>query len=124
MLECQNLNLDDQQISRILKVFLSSDTNRLLTSVIELRVNQLTKVPSEISQFKRLQKVSLAFNKITSLNSGELFDYSSADSVDGGNRRSIQVDLAFNQLNYIESGAIEGDIHFIELNAIVWWIHK
>ena len=62
---CKFMDLGDDRISHILRTILSSELNRNFTRRIDLMVgNQLTKIPSEIYQFKRLQKVNLASNKI------------------------------------------------------------
>ena len=95
-------------MSGILKKFLSSDMNRNWTRVIDLSHNQLTKMPEEIYQFKRLNKISLVSNAITSISSRKVLNH------DTGNPHQLLytfISLNFNQLSHIEAGAFEGN-HF------------
>lgn len=68
-LNCQSQNLDDDRMSRILNIFLSSELNRNLTRRIYLPFNRLTQIPKEISLFRRLQKINFNqhHNKIVSI---------------------------------------------------------
>ena len=107
-LYCENRNLNDDEMSGILKKFLSSDMNRNWTRVIDLSHNQLTKMPEEIYQFKRLNKLSLVSNAITSISSRKVLNH------DTGNPHQLLytfISLNFNQLSHIEAGAFEGN-HF------------
>ena len=117
-LYCYNMNLGDDRISRILRAFLSSEVNRNFTRRIDLYGNQLTKIPEEISQFKRLQKLFIPTNKISSIGSRELglnncltTGYKTSHSDDENDRPRLTkfINLESNQISDIESGAFEGN---------------
>lgn len=97
-LYCYSLNLTDDQASRILTSFLSSEVNRNFTRRIDLNNNQLTKIPKEVYQFKRLKKIFLDGNKIKSIGSRELYL-----------NNFLSLNLNNNQINHIEEDAFEGD---------------
>jgi len=108
---CIGLNLDDQQVSRILSAFLSSEVNQNMTRRINLQVNQLTKIPREISRFKRLQKALFNGNKITSL-SREDFNFlptSSSSFVENDRNPRLYryIDISNNPLHTIEPGTFD-----------------
>ena len=114
-LNCEDLNLDDAKMSRILNVFLSSDLNREFTRRIDLDSNQLTKIPSELSQFKRLQMVYFYYNAITSIKSGDIFNNSTSTdlaSTSSSATRLIRLWLNNNAINHIEAGAFQGSKPF------------
>ena len=71
-LHCVNMRLNDNRISRILRDFLSSEMKRNFTRRIDLRNNQLTKIPEKIYQFKRLQHIMLTRNNIKAIGNRQL----------------------------------------------------
>ena len=117
-LYCTNTNLDDDRISRILTAFLSSEVNRNYTRRIDLDHNQLTKIPSEIYQFKQLQKVLISYNKIKSIGPRQLnlntFSTTGLPSAfygiqtPGTRRLTRFIYLNYNQISEITAGALEG----------------
>ena len=114
-LNCEEVNLDDVKMSRILKAFLSSEVNREFTRRIDLDRNQLTEISSEISQFKRLQMVYFYYNAITSIKSGDIFNNSTSTdlaSTSSSATRLIRLWLNNNAINHIEAGAFQGSKPF------------
>ena len=117
-LYCDNMNLEDDQMSRILTAFLSSEVNRNYTRRIDLDDNLLTKIPSEIYQFKQLQKVWMTNNKIKSIGPRQLnlntFSTTGLPSAFYGNqtpgtrRLTRFIYLSYNQISEITAGALEG----------------
>lgn len=113
-LSCLRMSLDDDQISRILTVFLSSEKNRNFTRRIDLDRNKLTKIPDEVYQFRRLERIALSANKITSISSRGYFK--SSDSFDSDvqqqQTKRLSITMNFNGLNNIEAGAFDGKCVF------------
>ena len=105
LLSCDDKKLDDIQVSQILKSFLSYEMAIDFTRIIDLRGNELTEIPREIYHFKRLAKIRMSDNKITSIPSERLFNYSlpSASST-----RLVRLQFWNNQINHIEAGAFKG----------------
>jgi len=104
-LNCQSQDLDDDRMSRILTIFLSSEMNRNLRQRIYLPFNRLTQIFKEISLFRRLQKVNLYNNRITSIRSAYIDSSSSSASTS----RLIRLDFRSNRLSHIEAGAFQGN---------------
>ena len=104
-LNCQSQDLDDERMSRILTIFLSSEMNRNFTQRIYLPFNRLTHIPKEISLFRRLQKVNFYNNRITSIRSA----YSDSSSSSASTSRLIRLDFRSNRLSHIEAGAFQGN---------------
>ena len=70
-LYCDNQNLGDSKISDILDRFLMKKGEISPLGDLQLRANQLSRVPKQIQHFKRLDNVNLASNKITTVESGD-----------------------------------------------------
>jgi Leucine-rich repeat (LRR) protein len=100
---CDGQQLNDDQMSHRLNLFLSSDNNiRDMTRVVDLSNNLLTRIPIEMNQFRRLEKVVLSDNKITSIPSGEILgNYST--------RRLIRLFLNNNKISDIGLGVFAGE---------------
>ena len=104
VLECDEKNLNDDLASQILDLFTTSPT--LLNSV-NMRRNQLTRVPSQLSLFTQLNlnDVDLSNNKITIIRSGA-FNFT---------QTLCQLMLSSNLISAIEPGAFLGILIILTL---------
>ena len=98
-LDCDDKNLGNAKVSRILKDFLSDPVAAKLRS-LWLANNQLTRVPPEIANLIHLQHVDLAYNMIHTIHKG---DFNFGPKASGGS-----LDLRYNELSHIEEGAFQG----------------
>lgn len=87
-----------------------SDSGASPTSVLFLNNNNLTKVPEEIRLFKDIVNVDLSFNQIGSVPTGS-FDLSPLFP----SNTQRELNLNYNPLDSIESGAFQGLIELIKL---------
>ena len=96
LLDCKNRNLTDSRMSEILNAFL---TNPDISPVaeIDLRSNQLTRVPSQIRSFRQLENVDIIDNPIQFIEEGD-FNIT-------GNYPSLNIGP---QLTTIAPGAFKG----------------
>jgi len=88
---------NDETVDRIVDWLILSSANTLEQMTIEY-MNQVTRVPHKISSFKALTSISMYRNDISTIKSGA-FSFSVPVSL---------LDLAFNGLKEIESGAFQG----------------
>ena len=96
-LNCDDKNIGDAKVSRILKDFLADPVAAKLRS-LWLANNQLTRVPPEISKLIHLEHIDLAYNNIHTIRKGEI-SFGPA----GGS-----LDIRYNQLSHIEDRAFQG----------------
>ncbi len=96
-LRCYRRNLEDQTISDILDVFLTTPLLSPLTRLDAFR-KRLTKIPEQLPRFPRLDSVQLHENDIHHISSGA-FNFRADMFI---------LNLRYNQLTTIEPGAFQG----------------
>jgi hypothetical protein len=106
-LRCYRLNVEDETISGVLDVYLTTPLLSPLSRLDAFR-KRLTKVPDQLPRFPRLNSVQLHRNNIHHIPSGA-FNFNSDLFI---------LNLSFNELTTIESGAFQGDeTKLIALNS-------
>ena len=105
-LDCSNRKLNDSRVSYVLEVFLTTPGTSPV-GFLDLWVNQLTRIPSQIKSFTQLRWLNFQYNpSITSIESGA-FNFPDASN-------SIQMlFLKYNQISTIAPGAFKGSFAFI-----------
>jgi len=101
-LRCYRLNVEDQTISDVLDVYLTTPLLSPLSRLDAFR-KRLTKIPEQLPRFPRLNSVQLHRNNIHHIPSGA-FNFNSDLFI---------LNLSFNELTIIESGAFQGEITLI-----------
>ena len=98
-LNCNNENLNDEETSRILDVFLNDNgVTYPPIGALGLSENQLTKIPHQIPFFSELNDINLSSNNITAIPTGAV-----------NFRRTLgRLFLGSNPLNNIEPSAFLG----------------
>lgn len=101
VVNCDDQNIKDSQISRILNAFLVPGLSPV--AFMSLKYNQLTKVPKEVSKFPDLLYIDFSNNKIANIpyNTGEPFI---KNRLTNG---MIWISFAGNQIQTIPSGVFD-----------------
>jgi hypothetical protein len=107
-LNCDKLNLSDDDVEEVLNAFAVHSRNISLLRHFTAWSNYLTRVPFAIRQFRALNQLNLANNRIVSIRADDfdLFAQSAADDSDGDDRVILNLDN--NLIRNIEPGAFEG----------------
>ena len=101
-IDCYAQKLNDSQVSDILDIFLASPGVSPF-SVLDLRFNQLTRIPTQMKSFKQLLLVLLIENSITSIESGDFNTTRHNPSISIGS-----------QLTTIAPGSFKGFSSFVQ----------
>ena len=107
-LNCDDRTLNDDRISYILNIFVSDEINRNFTRRIDLRNIPLTKIPSEIYRFRRLNKILILNTNITSIPRSDVGIFNNA-TASTAITRLIRLNLRRNKINQIDAGVFEGN---------------
>ena len=106
-LRCYRLNVEDETLSDVLDVFLTTPLLSPLTRLDAFR-KRLTKIPEQLPRFPRLNSVQLYNNDIHHIPSGA-FNF---------NANMFILNLRDNQLATIEPGAFQGNNAFHHFKLI------
>ena len=116
-LNCAKLGLSDSQMSSILDVLLNSNGTSPLVH-LDASSNNLKKIPSQISKFNSIQRISLDINQISSIPS-DAFNFPSETYY-------VEIYLDFNQITSIAPNTFsQGDNNkfnsIFSICAILFW---
>ena len=100
-LDCDAMQLGDENVSDILDVFLSTSGLTPLAIVYFYR-NNLTRVPHQLKLFPALQGINLEVNKFTTIEKNT-FKYQVSSE-------SFSISLGYNQVTTIAPGAFRGKL--------------
>ena len=98
-ISCENQNLDDAAM----KAIIDNVPPTTPVDTFDFSQNQLTAVPTGLTQYATLVSVTVASNSITSIGSNDL-------SLTGN---VLLIDLSFNKISVIAPGSLPGTITFI-----------
>ena len=103
-LDCNSLNLNDEEASHILNTFIRNSGDFTLLRQVSFVWNRLTKIPQEIRLFPRLTQMNFGYNQINTIRP---VDFSFASPI-VGNDEMVGVFLGGNIINFIEPGTFDG----------------
>ena len=89
---CDDLNLNDLQMSNVLNAFLSPGVSPVV--YFSAYKNLLTKIPSQIANFAQLNQIQLFHNQITAVSTGA-FNFSQSST------SFFNVDLSKNKISTV-----------------------
>ena len=104
-LNCNRLNLSDEEMSRILNSFISNSRNFSLLHRLSASLNNFTKIPLEIRLFPSPAVLDFSGNEIASIKADD-FQLSSVTIGDADPMHLLYLNA--NEINNIEPGAFEG----------------
>jgi len=103
-LDCNRLNLNDEDASYILNTFIHNSSDYTLLRHLSLVGNLLTRIPREIRLFPRLTELHFGINQIGTIRAID-FNFTSPIVND---QEMVQIHLVSNVISYIEPGAFDG----------------
>ena len=125
-LNCNRLNLIDEEISQILNTFIENCKNISLLRQLTAISNFLTRIPLEVRYFPGLRVLNFHDNRISLIKKDD-FKFNTFMRTTGDYDQHVLLYLDNNMIDHIEPGAFEGKFYihvFLHYNKIINYRHR